>query len=77
MEPRPFTVRVPDETLTDLHERLARVRWPDEIPGSGWQYGTDLAYLKELVGYWREHFDWRAQEAQLNEFRQFRVPLAG
>ena len=75
MEPSPFAIRVPDETLTDLHERLVRVRWPDEIPGSGWLYGTNLAYLKELVSYWQESFDWRAQEAKLNQFQQFTVPL--
>src|SRR5688572_5465338 len=77
MEPRPFTVRVDDEALVDLRERLARTRWPDEVPGSGWRYGTDLTYLRELVDYWRDGFDWRAQEARLNEPRQFSVPLAG
>ncbi|MBA2448337.1 MAG: alpha/beta fold hydrolase [Chloroflexi bacterium] len=77
MEPRPFTVRIDDDVLTDLHERLGRARWPDEVPGSSWAYGTDLAYLKALVEYWRTGYDWRAHEAQLNEFRQFSVPLAG
>jgi microsomal epoxide hydrolase len=77
MEPRPFTVRVDDEVLVDLRERLARTRWPDEVPGSSWRYGTDLSYLRELVAYWRYHFDWRAQEARLNEPRQFSVPLGG
>jgi pimeloyl-ACP methyl ester carboxylesterase len=77
MDPRPFTVRVPDETLVDLHDRLTRVRWPDEIPDSGWQFGTSLAYLKELVAYWRDTFDWRAQEAKLNQFQQFTVPIDG
>ena len=77
MEPRPFSVHVSDETLSDLHERLTRVRWPDEIPDTGWQYGTNLAYLRELVAYWRDTFDWRAQEAKLNQFQQFTVPVAG
>jgi hypothetical protein len=49
VEPRQFAIRVSEETLTDLHERLVRVRLPDEIPRSGWQYGTNLAYVKELV----------------------------
>jgi Epoxide hydrolase N terminus len=48
MEPTPFSIRIPDQTLTDLRERLDRVRWPDEIPGAGWQYGTDLRYLQPL-----------------------------
>jgi microsomal epoxide hydrolase len=77
MTPRSFTTRVPDEVLIDLRERLLRVRWPDEIPGSGWRYGTDLGYLKELVAYWRERYDWRAHEAELNRFSLFTVDLAG
>ncbi|OGK89161.1 MAG: multidrug MFS transporter [Candidatus Rokubacteria bacterium GWC2_70_16] len=75
--PVPFTVAVPDEVLADLRERLARTRWPDEAPGSGWRYGTDLAYLRELVTYWRDRYDWRRQETALNRFRHFTVPLAG
>ena len=56
----PFKVEVPDATLQDLKERLDRTRWPDEIPGSNWDYGTNLDYLKELVEYWRTRFDWRS-----------------
>jgi pimeloyl-ACP methyl ester carboxylesterase len=77
VKPTPFVVRIADEVLIDLRERLARVRWPDEIPGAGWQYGTDPNYLRELVDYWRAQYDWRAHEARLNAFRQFTVPLAG
>ena len=53
-EIRPFRIEVPDSVLEDLRARLSRVRWPDEIPGSGWRYGTDLAYMKDLVAYWRD-----------------------
>jgi pimeloyl-ACP methyl ester carboxylesterase len=77
MTPRPFTIRVPDAVLDDLRVRLERVRWPDEIPGQPWRYGTDLDYMKSLVAYWRERYDWRAQEAALNGLRQFTVPLGG
>ena len=76
MEPRPFAVHVPDEVLADLRERLGRTRWPDEPPDDGWTYGTSVAYLRELAAYWREEFDWRAQERLLNEFSQYTVPLA-
>jgi pimeloyl-ACP methyl ester carboxylesterase len=76
MAPTPFTIRIPDDTLADLRARLDRVRWPDEIPGAGWQYGTDLTYLRQLVDYWRIHYDWRVHEARLNAFQQFTVPLA-
>src|SRR6267142_5813384 len=77
MEPKPFTITIADDVLTDLRARLTRVRWPDNIPGAGWQYGTDLAYLKQLVDYWRDHYDWLAQETRLNTFRHFTVPLHG
>jgi microsomal epoxide hydrolase len=72
-----FEIRVPDEVLADLRERLARTRWPDQIPGSGWGYGTDLAYLKELCAYWRERFDWRAVEARLRRLDHFRTEIDG
>ena len=75
--PRPFTIRVPDAVLEDLRARLARVRWPDEIPDEPWRYGTDLAYMKSLVAHWRDGYDWRAHEAELNTHRQFTVPLGG
>jgi len=74
---RPFSVHVPDATLADLRDRLTRVRWPDEPPEAAWRYGTDLTYMKELVAYWRDRYDWRRHEAVLNSFRQFTVPLAG
>ncbi len=75
--PHPFTIRVSEDVLADLQERLARVRWPDEIPGAGWSYGTDLGTMKALVAYWRDRYDWRAHEAQLNRFRQFTAPVGG
>src|SRR5207245_801947 len=71
--PAPCPIRLPDAVLDELRARLARVRWPDEIPGEPWRYGTDLAYMKSLVGYWRDRYDWRAQEVELNARRQFTV----
>ena len=73
--PEPFTIAVPDEVLHDLRQRLTYTRWPDEIPGSSWQYGTSLAYLKELGDYWLHRYDWRTQERLLNGFQQYRVQL--
>ncbi|MBV9490153.1 MAG: epoxide hydrolase N-terminal domain-containing protein [Verrucomicrobia bacterium] len=69
----PFRIDVPEAVLIDLHERLARVRWPDEPPGAGWNYGTDLTYLRNLVRYWRDEYDRRAREMRLNRFPQFRT----
>jgi microsomal epoxide hydrolase len=76
-DPVPFTLHVPDADIADLRARLARTRWPDQAPGEAWAYGTDLGYMRGLVDYWRTDFDWRAQEAALNAFPQFRVPLHG
>jgi microsomal epoxide hydrolase len=71
-QPRAYRLHVGDDVLDDLRERLARTRWPDEIPGSGWRYGADLAFVRRLTARWRDGFDWRAQEAKLNAFDQFR-----
>jgi pimeloyl-ACP methyl ester carboxylesterase len=77
MKIEPFRIAIPDAVLADLRERLRRTRWPDQIEGAGWTYGTDGAYLRELVAYWIEKFDWRAQEAALNRFPQFRAAVDG
>ena len=77
MHVEPFRIAVADAVLTDLRERLARTRFPDEIPDSGWGYGTALAYMRELVAYWRDRYDWRAAEAALNAFPQFRAEVGG
>ncbi len=70
-----FHIRVDDSTLEDLRLRLALTRFPDQIDGTGWEYGTSIDYLRELVGYWREEYDWRAQEARLNELEHFRTRI--
>jgi len=73
----PYKINVPDAVLRDLKERLARTRFPDQLQNVGWDYGTDPAYLKPLVEYWRDRFDWRAQEKKLNEFDQFTTTIDG
>ena len=75
--PTPFRLHVGDDVLADLKSRLARVRWPDEVPDNHWKYGTELAYLKSLVEYWRDRYDWRKHEAEFNRFKQYKVGLAG
>ena len=75
--PETFSISVPDAVLDDLKERLTRTRWPDQLPGTGWEYGTDTTYLRELVEYWRKDFDWRAQEARLNQFEHSRARVGG
>jgi hypothetical protein len=74
---RPFKIEVPEPDLDDLRSRLARVRWPDQLKGASWDYGTNLEYLKSLVAYWKDDYDWRAEEKALNEFPQFKTKIDG
>ena len=74
---RPFTIHVPDAVLADLKARLKNPRLPEPLQGDGWTYGTDVAYLKQLLSYWRDRFDWRAQERALNRFEQFTTTIDG
>jgi len=76
-ELRPFRVEIPGTDLDDLQARLARVRWPDELPAADWSYGVPLEYVRELVDHWRTGFDWRAQEARLNAHPQFTTTIDG
>ena len=76
-KPEPFRIAVPQETLDDLKARLARTRFPDEAPDGPWAYGTSLAYMRDLVAYWRDEYDWRKYEAELNALRQFKVEIDG
>ena len=73
----PFRLHIQDGAIDDLRERLARTRFPDQAPGDPWAYGTDVGYVKQLVEHWHSRFDWRSQEARLNAFPQYKVPLHG
>ena len=76
-EIRPFRIDIPQEDLDDLQARLDRTRWPDELPGVGWDYGVPLGYVKELAEYWRTGYDWREWEARLNAYPQFTTTIDG
>src|SRR5215216_7199028 len=76
-EIRPFRIAVPDKDLDDLRQRLTGARWPDEVPGVGWTRGVPLGYLKQLAAYWADSYDWRKQEARLNQFPQFTTVIDG
>jgi pimeloyl-ACP methyl ester carboxylesterase len=67
-----FTLPYSDAAVQDLRSRLAQTRWPDEIPGSGWEYGVDLEFMRELRGYWKDQFDWQAQIQNLSAFHHYR-----
>src|ERR671939_684928 len=73
----PFRIAIPDADLADLDLRLGRARLPDALPGVGWERGVPQDYLQRLVAYWRDEFDWRAQEARLNAFPQFVTTIDG
>jgi pimeloyl-ACP methyl ester carboxylesterase len=74
---QPFRIDIPQADLDDLHDRIARTRWPDELAGVGWERGVPLGYLKELAEYWRTGYDWRAAEAELNQYPQFITRIDG
>jgi pimeloyl-ACP methyl ester carboxylesterase len=73
----PFRIDVPQSDIDDLRRRLAATRWPDQLPGTTWEYGTDISYLRDLTAYWATKFDWRRQEAMLNQFPQFKAQVDG
>jgi pimeloyl-ACP methyl ester carboxylesterase len=76
-EVRPFHAQAPQADLDDLRDRLARTRWPGELPGVGWSRGVPRGYLRELAGHWAGGFDWRAWEARLNQHPQFTTTVDG
>jgi pimeloyl-ACP methyl ester carboxylesterase len=76
-EIRPFHIDIAQTELDDLRDRLARTRWPDELPGVGWSYGVSLGRVKELAEYWRTRYDWREHETRLNKSPQFTTTIDG
>jgi pimeloyl-ACP methyl ester carboxylesterase len=76
-EIQPFRIEIPQADLDDLQDRLARTRWPNELPGVGWNYGVPIDYVKTLAERWRSTYDWRAWEARLNDHPQFTTTIDG
>ncbi|AMM21327.1 multidrug MFS transporter [Frondihabitans sp. PAMC 28766] len=74
---QPFDETASDEALDDLRRRLVATRWPDDPADAGWSLGTDVDYLRDLVAYWADGFDWRAQEATLSRLPRFRSTVDG
>ena len=77
MQPELFTIDVPQAVLDDLAERLRRTRWPVDYANDDWRYGTNRAYLEELVDHWLNRYDWRVHEAAMNAFANYKVTLDG
>jgi pimeloyl-ACP methyl ester carboxylesterase len=76
-EIRPFRIDIPAADLADLRDRLSNARWPAQLPGTGWERGVPVGYLKDLTGYWASGYDWRKHEAALNEYPQFTTAIDG
>ena len=74
---QPITIHVTQSVLDDLSDRLARTRWPDEVADAGWDYGSNLDYMREFCDYWQNKFDWRTQEKAINQFAHFRAEIDG
>ncbi len=72
-----WRIQVDDAVLDDLGRRLAQTRFPDQIEGTGWEYGIPIDYLEQLVVYWRDHYDWRSEEERLNGFEHYRTRVGG
>jgi pimeloyl-ACP methyl ester carboxylesterase len=73
----PFEVRIPEEELADLRRRLRATRWADDFGNEDWHYGVERGWLQQMVAYWADEFDWRAQEAEINRFPQYRAVIDG
>jgi epoxide hydrolase len=76
-EIRPFTIDIPQADLDDLRDRLARTRWAADLPDVGWSRGVPVSYLKGLAEYWRDGYDWRVYERELNKYPQFTTEIDG
>jgi pimeloyl-ACP methyl ester carboxylesterase len=74
---QPFKIDIPQADVDDLHRRITATRWPDELPGVGWKRGVPLGYLRELAEYWRDQYDWRSAEAELNQLPQYTTTIDG
>jgi epoxide hydrolase len=73
----PFRIDIPDEEIDDLRRRIRDARWPDQLPESGWSYGTDIDELRPLAQYWADGYDWRQHEAELNAYPHFLTSIQG
>ena len=77
MKPQPFRIAIPDEDVADLKRRLRTTRWADDFGNEQWAYGVEKGWLQDMVSYWAETYDWRAQEAEINRLPQFKVEVDG
>ena len=72
-----FSIKIPEEAIEDLKQRLSRTRWTDEILNSEWKYGASLSYVKEITNYWLNSFDWRNTENEINQYPNYIADIDG
>ena len=75
MQKESFRVAIPESVMDDLRQRLSRTRWPADFANDNWDYGANRNYLEQLVKYWRDEYDWRKHEQQINTFSHYRVTI--
>jgi hypothetical protein len=76
-EVKRFRIEWDEREIEDIKSRVKNVRWPPEIPGQGWEYGTNVAYMKELADYWLTKYNWQEQLEFLNQFPHYRTEIDG
>jgi pimeloyl-ACP methyl ester carboxylesterase len=74
-QPQPFEIAIEQSKLDDLQRRLRHINWPDDVDNEDWSYGTSRAYLLELIHYWQNDYDWRSQEARMNQYDHYKVAI--
>ncbi|HEY7618060.1 MAG TPA: alpha/beta fold hydrolase [Terriglobales bacterium] len=77
MRIQPFSIPYSEVAVRDLRDRLARTRWPDAIPGSGWDYGADMGFMRDICAYWQDQFDWKAEVDRMSELHHYRYEANG
>lgn len=73
----PFVIDIDEAVLDDLRARIRATRWPDAAPGPAWSQGTDRDYLRDLLAYWADGFDWPARQAALNRYDHYLADVDG
>ena len=73
----PFRIDIAQADIDQLHRRIDETRWPTTLPGGEWDTGVAVSWLRELVQYWRDSYDWRAAERELNQIPQFTTEIDG
>ncbi|MCB2079390.1 MAG: epoxide hydrolase [Novosphingobium sp.] len=77
MTAQPFEIAVPQADLDELNLRLANTRWADDLGNKDWRYGVERGWLEVMVAYWRDEYDWRETERQINAVPNFKVEIDG